>query len=140
MVDLNDYNYEDISKGMIFQFQKTLEVLDLDNFSKITGDFNPLHSIEEYAKEKGFNTRVVHGMLAGSLFSTLVGMVCPGKKNLYLSQTLNFRKPLYPNNRLIIKGEVIEKIDAFKLLTIKTEILSEEQVAIDGIAKVKFIE
>ena len=76
-------------------------------------------------------------MLAGSLFSTLVGMVCPGKNNLYLAQSLNFKNPIYPNSELIVRGIVKSKIDAIKLIVINTEIIVNEIIVIEGEAKVR---
>ena len=95
---INNYEYDETYQGMRFEFKKVITNEDLDSFAKIVGDYNPLHCDVEFAKKKGFKDRVVYGMLAGSLFSTLVGMVCPGKNNLYLSQNLNFREPIYFGN------------------------------------------
>jgi len=138
-MELNDYTYEKIEKGMVFKFERVLTTQDLAHFAELTKDYNPLHCDEEYAREKGFKNRVVYGMLGGSLFSTLVGMVCPGKRNLYLTQSLNFKKPLYPGEKLVIQGEVIDKSDGINVLTVKTEIISGGTVAINGVAKVKII-
>ena len=110
---------------------------DIDDFSRLTGDKNPLHCDEGYAKGTEFKGRVAHGMLIASLFSTLVGMVCPGKRNLYLQQEINFRKPVFPDTELVVRGTVKEKVESIKLLVIKTEIIAEDSVLISGQAKVK---
>lgn len=138
-MEINEYDFEDLNLGMIFQFEKILTEEDLINFGKITGDKNPLHNDKEYALQKGFEDKVVYGMLAGSLFSTLLGMMCPGKKNLYLSQDLKFMNPVYPNKKLIIRGKIENKIDCIKVIEIKTEIISEDIILVDGIARVKVI-
>ena len=139
-MELKDYNYEEIEVGKTFEFKKILQQEDSKRFSELTGDFNPIHCDEEYAKTTQFNGNIVHGMLAGSLFSTLVGMLCPGKKNLYLSQTLNFKKPIYPNSELTIRGTVQQKVDSLKVLVIKTEAIIKEEIIIDGIAHVKLLQ
>jgi len=134
----SDYSYEDIEVGKIIEFNSKISEDMVNKFADLTGDYNPLHMDEEYAKTTQFKGRIVHGMFAASFFSTLFGMYCPGKKNLYLSQQLNFRKPLRLNKRITIRGEVISKVDSIRLLTIKTMILDEEgNIAIDGEAKVK---
>jgi len=138
-MELNDYEYGDILIGKVFEFEKVLAIEDLDSFAKLTGDYNPLHCDEEYSKSKGFENRVVYGMLAGSLFSTLVGMICPGKRNLYLTQSLNFKRPLYPGEKLIVRGEIVGKNESINILTIKTKIISGGLVAIEGVAKVKVV-
>ena len=109
MISANDYKYEEINIGDTFGFNKVLTVQDVDKYADLTGDYNPLHCDKEYALSTEFKNRVVHGMLAGSLFSTLVGMICPGKKNLYLTQTLRFKLPIYPGSNLAVRGEVLKK-------------------------------
>ena len=138
-MNINEYNYENISKGMVFKFERVLTDLDLANFASLTGDYNPLHCDVKYAKDHGFKNKVVYGMLAGSLFSSLLGMICPGRKNLYLSQDLNFKKPIYLDTNLVVRGEVIDKFDSTKVLVIKTQIISGNDIMVDGLAKVKVI-
>ncbi len=139
-MELNDYSYEQIEIGKIFQFKKILTSQDIKEFSKITGDENPLHLDEEYAKTTPFKGRICHGMLTASLFSALFGMVCPGRKNLYLSQTINFKKPVRINSELTIRGIVEQKIDSLKIIFVKTEILSNNGVVVDGKAKIQLME
>ena len=137
---INEYNYNEINIGNKFEFMRTLLVKDINNYAELTGDFNPLHCDSEYAKNTIFKNRIVHGMLAGSLFSTLVGMNCPGKKSLYLSQTLNFKTPLFYDDIVTVKGTVIAKNEVIHLITLKTEIIKEGKVCINGEAKIKVLE
>ncbi|NQV08248.1 MaoC family dehydratase [Candidatus Woesearchaeota archaeon] len=138
-MELNDYNYEDIGVGKVFEFKRILTKKNVDEFADLTEDHNPLHTDEEYAKTTQFKGRIMHGMLAASLFSTLFGMECPGKKNLYLSQSLNFKKPIPPDSELTVRGTVKQKMDSFKMITIFTEIILNNEVMIDGEARVKII-
>lgn len=140
MLKLNDFNYEDISVGKVFGFSKILTSNDIENYAKMTEDFNPLHCDEEYARSTKFNKRIVHGMLAAGLFSSLLGMICPGKKNLYLSQTLNFKKPIYPGDELNVQGTIIRKIDSIKAIIIRTEISAYKEIALTGEATVQILE
>ena len=64
-------------------------------------------------------------------------MICKGKKNLYLAQSLNFKNPIYPNSELIVRGTVKSKSDTIKIIIINTEILVNGNVVINGEAKVK---
>jgi 3-hydroxybutyryl-CoA dehydratase len=138
-LELNDLNYSDIRVGHVFEFKRTLSEEDVKNFAKLTGDFNPLHCNEEYAKSTKFKKRVVHGMLAASLFSTLLGMVCPGKKNLYLTQTLKFQRPIFLDSDLTVRGTVKDKIDGLNIIVIDTEIIVNAVVVIQGEARVKIL-
>lgn len=79
---------------------------DIENFAQATGDFNPLHLDEAYAKNTVFQGRIAHGMLVASLFSNLIGTQLPGPGTVYLSQTLNFKKPVRINDIITAEVEV----------------------------------
>lgn len=130
-------SYSDINKGDVYSFKRTISKQDVMDFAEIIGDFNPLHIDTEFGKKSQFKGNIAHGMLAGSLFSTLVGMHCPGEKSLFISQTLNFRHPIYYDDTVIVKGTVIDKSDALKIITLKTEILKDGKLIIDGEAKIR---
>lgn len=131
--------FSNIKIGSEYSFSRTFTLDDILSFAKLTGDFNPIHVDPRY-KKSIFKQNIVHGMLVGSLFSTLVGMHCPGKNCLYLSQEIEFIKPVYPNQEIIIKGTITNKSGALKILFIKTEILSGEKILVRGQAKVKVLE
>ena len=133
-------SYSDINEGNVYSFNRKISKQDVMDFAKLSGDFNPLHVDAEFGKKSQFKGNIVHGMLLSSLFSTLVGMHCPGEKSLYMSQTLKFRQPIYYDDNVVVKGTVTEKNDSIKIVTIKTEILKEGKIAIDGEAKVKVLD
>ena len=133
-------NYSDINKGDVHSFERKISKQDTIDFARLSGDFNPLHVDPDFGKKSVFKNNVVHGMLAASLFSTLVGMHCPGEKSLYLAQSLNFKLPLYYDDAVIVKGTVISKTDGVNIITLKTEILKNGKTAVDGEAKVKLLE
>ena len=140
MEKANRLNYSEISEGNVYSFSRTITRQDVLAFAKLSGDFNHLHIDEDFGKKSQFKANLVHGMLAGSLFSTLVGMHCPGEKSLYINQTLNFRLPIYCNEQLTVRGTVISKNNSTRLITLKTEILKDEKIAVSGEAKVKVME
>ncbi len=133
-------NYSDIKVGDVYMFKKKISKRDVMNFAKISGDFNPLHVNSDFGKRSQFKDNIVHGMLASSFFSTLIGMYCPGRNSLYMNQTLNFRQPLYYDDTVTVRGTVISKIDSIKIITLKTEIIKGDKVVIDGESKVKVLE
>lgn len=130
----------DIKVGKTYQFIKKFSKEDILKFANLTGDFNPLHTDKEFGEKSQFKTNIVFGMLAGSLFSTLVGMHCPGKHALYLSQTLQFRLPVYFDDVINVKGTVMAINEFTRLITLKTEIIKEGKICINGEAKVKLLE
>ncbi len=129
--------FEELEVGKKITFTQKIDESILNNFAKISGDFNPLHMNDEYASKTNFGKRVCHGMLLASFFSRLVGMHLPGKNSLYFSQTLNFRNPCFIGDQVIVGGEIIEKKSNIKLITMKTTIYNQTgKCLIDGLAKV----
>ena len=136
----NCLRYEDIKGGDSYSFTRIITAADIMSFAQLTGDHNPLHVDNAAAHQSPFGKNIAHGMLAGSLFSTLVGMHCPGRNALYLSQTLSFRSPIFPGDAITIKGTVREKNDSIRMITLKTEIINGDKVAVEGTAQVKVLD
>jgi 3-hydroxybutyryl-CoA dehydratase len=86
---------EDFVVGQHVSFSKTFTEDDMRRFIEITGDVNPLHVDEEFARKTKFGRRVLQGMLTASIFSTMVGMLLPGTGAIYRSQTIKFLLPVY---------------------------------------------
>jgi 3-hydroxybutyryl-CoA dehydratase len=85
----------DMQVGDRAVLRKTFLEDDVAEFAKVSGDSNPAHMDESYAKTTPFKTRIVHGMLAGSLFSALLGTDLPGVGTIYTGQTLKFTRPVH---------------------------------------------
>lgn len=132
--------YEEIKNGYVFSFERIITQNDQQMFVELTGDFNPLHVDPVFGEKSKFGRNIVHGLLVGSFFSTLVGMYCPGEKNLYLGQSYSFRQPIFVGDKIEIRGTVMGKNDSVKLITIKTEVWKDGVIAISGDAKVSFLE
>lgn len=132
-----ELDFEQIKIGQTVKFAEKITQTRLDDFAKLSGDYNPLHMDANYAANTRFEKQVCHGMLLASFFSKLVGMHMPGKNALYFSQTLNFQAPCYIGDEVIIQGEVTDKSDSTKIITIKTLIHNNKGVClVDGVAKV----
>jgi len=138
MTDLpSEYTFEQIKIGDTATFSEKITKLYLENFANLSGDHNPLHMDEDYAKNTKFKKQVCHGMLLASFFSKLVGMYIPGKNALYFSQTLNFQAPCYVDDQITIHGEVIDKSVSTRMITLKTTIHNNTGTClVDGLAKV----
>ena len=131
------YTFDSITVGINHEFEITVTEKLVSDFSVISGDFNPLHMDEKYATKTKFKKRVCHGMLLASFLSRLVGMYLPGKNALYFSQVLNFVSPCFINDVIRVKGEIIDKNYATKIITVKTSIVNEKnELILDGEAKV----
>ena len=134
---LNDYSYDDIFIGQKESFMIKITESMVQTFGNLSGDLNPLHMDTKFAKSSSFKKRIVHGMLLSTFFSQLVGMHLPGKNALYFSQTLNFRSPCYIDDEIEVVGEVTEKSDSTKMITVTTSIFNKSKIClIDGVAKI----
>jgi 3-hydroxybutyryl-CoA dehydratase len=114
----------------------------IHRFAELSGDHNPLHEDEAFACGTRFGGRIAHGMLVGALFSRLVGMYMPGRDCLYLSQQLEFRKPVRPNTRVRVTGKVVQKTDAFRLLTLSNSVVDAQtgELYVSGKARTQVLD
>jgi len=132
-----NYSFNEIKIGLEHHFEISVNEKLEEDFAKISGDFNPLHMDEQYAKETKFGKRVCHGMLLGSFFSRLIGMYLPGKNALYFSQNLNFIEPCFIGDVIIVKGKITDKSEATKMIKIETTIKNDTgKILVEGIAQV----
>jgi len=132
-----EYRLEDILLGQKKKFTVKITETMLNNFAEISGDHNPLHMDENYARTTRFGKRLCHGMLLASLFSRMVGMYMPGKNALYFSQSLNFKSPCFINDEVTVECEVLNKCTSSRIITLKTTISNETgECLVDGLAKV----
>jgi 3-hydroxybutyryl-CoA dehydratase len=122
---MNEYKYSDIRIGQTESFSVIITQRMVDCFRETTGDINPMHTDADYAKTKGFPDKIVYGMLTASFFSTLAGVYLPGKYCLFQElENIKFRKPVFVNDNLTIRGTVTEKNDMYKRFVIKSVIYS----------------
>ena len=140
MSKAENLNLDDIKVGMAREFSVSIDEEMVERFANLSGDFNPLHMDEDYAKNTKFQKRVVHGMLLASFFSRLVGMHLPGKKALYLLQNLKFKNPAFIGDQLKVTGRVTSVSEQLKIITMETTILnSKGQTLVEGEAKVTIL-
>ncbi len=108
------YSYEELEVGMSASFTKTISETDVYLFAGISGDFNPMHLNEEFAKLTPFGTRIAHGALPQSLIAPVLGMKLPGLGTVIPELTVRFRKPTYFGDTITAVGEVVEMIEKKK--------------------------
>jgi 3-hydroxybutyryl-CoA dehydratase len=137
MAGIKEKKYSDIQVGDQGTYSKTIRDEDVRRFAEITGDFNPVHVDEEFARNSLFGGRIAHGFLTGALISTVFGTILPGPNTIYLSQELNFKAPVKIGDTITAECEVLEKKDAKKILKFKTQVKNQAgKVVLDGQATV----
>lgn len=122
---MNEYKFDSIVIDQRAEFKIKITSLMLDMFKDITGDVNPMHTDDSYAKEQGYESRIAYGMLTASFYSTLVGVYLPGKYCIFQECKTSFNKPVYVNDVLCITGEVTEIHEVLKRITIKAVIRNQ---------------
>ena len=88
------YYIDDLNPGMSESFTKTISERDIQLFGEVSGDTNPVHFDEEFAKTTMFKGRIAHGMLTAGFISAVLGTKLPGPGSIYLSQSLKFKAPV----------------------------------------------
>ena len=128
----------DLNVGDVISFERILLDDDIQRFVKLSGDENPLHIDKDFGEMSIFGNNIVHGMLMASLFSKVVGMYL-GENIIYLSQTLEFRKPAFVGDHIVIEGLVRSKSDSTKIIVLETTIKRGKEIIINGEANVQYL-
>jgi phosphotransacetylase/acyl dehydratase len=117
---LENRTFAEIAIGDSARLTRTLDRQTIQMFARITGDMNPAHLDEAYAKTAFFHGIVGHGMWTGSLFSALLGTQLPGPGTIYLHQTLRFLHPVCLDETVTASVTVLSKDDAKHHVTFRT--------------------
>lgn len=129
------YALEDLAVGMTASYRHTLTDGDVHAFADITGDHNPLHLDEDFARNTRFKGRIAHGMLTASYFSTVLAIL-PGPGTIYLAQTLAFRAPVRIGDTVEARVTVADIIRDKGRVLLKTVCTVGDKVVCDGEATV----
>ncbi len=108
-------------------FAKTVTEVDVTIFAGLTGDFNPIHVDEEYARKSRFGQRVAHGMFTAGLISAVLGNKLPGPGSIYLSQQIEFLAPVCIGDTITAVVEVTAWRPEKRIITLKTDAYNQDQ-------------
>ena len=122
--------------GMTESYEQTITDADIEAFAGLSGDNNPVHMSEEYAEKSRFKKRIAHGLLSASFFSALFGTKLPGYGCVYVSQSLNFRRPVYLGDTVKATIEIIKVDKSKSRVFFKTVCRARGKVVIDGEAEI----
>lgn len=125
-----------IQVGDKYAETKQVTEKDIMLFAQASGDTNPLHLNEDYAKKTIFGQRIAHGMLSASYISAMLGTKLPGEGSIYLSQSLQFKRPVHINDEITTIVEVV-KIENNRV-TLKTVCMNQKgKIVVDGEALIQ---
>jgi len=118
-------DFAKIGIGMMSRQEFIVSEERIRAFAELTGDMNPVHLDEEFAKTTQFGRRIAHGMLVASFISKVLGRDFPGEGTIYVSQKVRFRRPVFIGDTVTVEVEVTEKNDEKKRLILRTDVISE---------------
>lgn len=127
---------QDIEVGMSRSLTKQVTDRDIELFSEVSTDRNPVHLDEDYARTTLFQGRIAHGMLTASLISAVIGEQLPGYGTVYLGQTLKFQAPVRPGDEVLAEVTVLAVDPDKRRVTLATRCLVGDTVVLKGEAVV----
>jgi len=134
---IENRTFEEIEIGETATLERTLSWRDIELFAVVSGDVNPAHVDEEYARSDLFHRIVGHGMWGASLISTLLGTRLPGPGTIYLEQTLVFRHPVSIGDTVAVSVVVASKDPERNRVVLDCRCVNQRgETVIDGTARV----
>ena len=133
---LHGFFIEDLRLNQTEEIEKKITEKDINEFAKLSGDDNPVHTNSDFAKKTIFKQKVAHGFLSASLISMLIATKLPGPGSIYLSQNLKFLAPVFIDDLVRVKVTVEEIDQEKKKVKLQTECFKNEKKIISGEAVV----
>lgn len=131
---------DELYVGQSASISRRFTTQEVEMFSDLCMDKNPVHLDEEYARNSVFGNRIVHGFLTASLISGIIGSILPGNGSIYLNQNMNFRKPVYHNELLTATCTITNIREDKPIVTLETICRNEAgDIVVDGTALIKLI-
>ena len=128
--------FADLAVGMQVSIENTVSEQDVVDFARVSGDYNPLHMDEEYAKTTQFKTRIAHGALTASYISAVLGNDLPGPGSVFLELNLKFVRPVKIGDTVISTAEVVSMEERGYRVTVPVKAETNGKIVMKGEAKV----
>ena len=134
---IENRTFDEIKVGDSVSLSRTLTKDDIELFAVMSGDVNPVHVDEAFARDDMFHKIIAHGMWGATLISTLLGTELPGPGTIYRSQTLTFRHPIAIGDTVVVSIAVREKSDPKRNVILDCRVVNQAgKVVMDGVADV----
>jgi 3-hydroxybutyryl-CoA dehydratase len=123
---------EDLKVGMSAMFGKTVTEADIMAFAGVSGDTNPIHLHDGFARTTRFEKRIAHGMLSASFISAVIGTKLPGPGSIYASQTLEFKAPVAIGDTVTAVVTIADINAERRRVTLRTQCFKGDEVVVEG--------
>ncbi len=119
-----------ISCGNEFSVKLNINEELVKQFGILSGDFNPLHTDDAFARSKGFVGRVCYGNILGMLISKIVGMGLGTSEVMLISEKIDFKHPVYVGDTIELKGEVVQISEAVSVIELNLSFWNDLNVKV----------
>ena len=130
------YTIDTLKPGMAESFTKTVTERDIELFGEVSGDTNPVHFDEAFAKNTIFKGRIAHGVLSASYISTVLGMKMPGPGTIFMSLTTRFKAPVRIGDTVVATCTVREVVPEKRRVVFDCVCKVGDTVVVEGEAMV----
>ena len=124
---IENRTFSELKVGDSASISRTLTSKDIELFAIMSGDVNPAHVDEEFAKSDMFHKIIAHGMWGGALISTVLGTQLPGPGAIYLSQSLRFRRPVAVGDTITVTVKVVEMDESKHRVTLECQATNQRR-------------
>lgn len=128
--------FADLSIGMKSSVEHLVTEADVETFARVSGDYNPLHMDEAYAKTTMFGGRIAHGALSASYISAILGNDLPGPGAVFTDLNMRFKRPVRIGDTVVATAEVIEMIERGCRVVLKVKCEVGGKISVEGEARV----
>jgi len=122
-------------EGMTTSWEFSFSATEMLTFSKLSGDYNPVHCDSDFAKSKGFDSPIVYGLLLSSQMSRLIGQELPDQNAILTGVQIDFMKPSFPGEKLMFDANLVMKSNATYALDFKCQISRDNKTLCRGRVK-----
>ena len=123
---------EDLHVGESHTRDFHIDVETIEAFAKVSGDFNPIHMDEDFAKNTAFKGRIAHGMLMAAYISASLSSYLPGVGAIYVSQTMKFKRAIRPGDDVTVHLDILDINEKTAHVTLQTNVKCRNKVMVEG--------
>ena len=134
------FAFEDLPQGTEFEQQYVITPELYEKFLDLFGDTSPLHVSDEVARSCGFPAKLMHGAILNGFISNFVGMNFPGKRALELGMEIQFVKPTYAGDVLMLHARVQERLESRRVVVLQFRFLRDRVAVARGRVSVMICE